>query len=192
MPTLGTRAPELAVKEARRAAKKASKAKAAATFQTFGNVDGEYYWDDAVEGQTSKRVAGQANPCGAPARVCDDFVCAKIDTSDKKASQPQNDLDDLLGEVLASTAPAKKPDEFIPDFQCTSCDGQILRITNHVWGDVDYMFLRNNYPQYKKLKVLLLARANCCAYCCQCSWKSSDTVAALTDVAEGLRWRVVN
>jgi len=189
-----TAAVEAAAKEARRAARKASKARAATVLQCPGNVEAEQCkWDVASTdgGGGTSSVAGQVDPCGAPTRTCENFVHAKTVPSEKRqenASQPQNDLDGLLGDVLASTAPAK---ELVPGFQCTACDCQILRINNHVWGDVDYMFFRNNYPAYKKLKRQVLAQTDCCAYCCQCSWKSSDASAALIDVAEGLRWKVV-
>lgn len=67
-----------------------------------------------------------------------------------------------------------------------------MRIDEFVWSpEVDYMFLRNNYPAFEKLRKRLVRQQGCSAYCCQCSWKSAHAAADLVDVADGLRWRSV-
>lgn len=107
------------------------------------------------------------------------------------ATHGDSDLDDLVGDVLsAGTAPSGS--FLVPDFQCTSCDFQVLCIENVVWtSDVEYMFFRNNYPTVSKLQKKLQPQFGCRAYCCQCSWKSAHANAELCDVAEGLRWRLI-
>lgn len=97
-----------------------------------------------------------------------------------------------MGELDMATAEPANLDGMVPNFQCTQCDHQVTRVSNFIWTDaVDYMFCRNFYPDAKKLRRNLVSRKGCSAFCCQCSWKSADNTAALTDVAEGLRWKVL-
>jgi len=143
-------------------------------------------WDDACG-------APMRDACGAPARGGNAFVAAKPG----KVAAPApprggSDLDDLMGELDMATAEPVTLDGMVPDFQCTQCDHQVMRISNFIWTDaVDYMFCRNFYPDTKKLRRNLVPRKGCSAFCCQCSWKSADTAAALTDVAENLKWKVL-
>mmetsp|Transcript_31623 Transcript_31623/g.98389 ORF Transcript_31623/g.98389 Transcript_31623/m.98389 type:complete len:84 (-) Transcript_31623:65-316(-) len=80
----------------------------------------------------------------------------------------------------------------VPGFHCTGCDFQVMRAHECVWnGEVEYMFFRNNYPTFERLRSHLVRRGGCFAYCCQCSWKSADGKADLADVAAGLRWKLI-
>lgn len=104
-----------------------------------------------------------------------------------------DELDDLVGDILATCDSQQVRHSFVDGFHCTGCDFQILSIQDHVWtSDVDYMFFRNNYPTLQKLQKKLESSRRSCAYCCQCSWRSADSAVDLADVAEGLRWRRVN
>mmetsp|Transcript_90800 Transcript_90800/g.256436 ORF Transcript_90800/g.256436 Transcript_90800/m.256436 type:complete len:609 (-) Transcript_90800:262-2088(-) len=146
-------------------------------------------WDDA---EAPRRVARPgADACGAPVRPMDTFVAARI----PQAAAPVaggHDLDDLVGEMLATGNATSADGTLVQGFHCTGCDFQVLAIEDGIWGgDVDYMFFRNNYPTVPKLRTKLHPQAACRAYCCQCSWKSAHTAAELADVAEGLRWRLV-
>uniref|UniRef100_A0A7S1AMK6 Cilia- and flagella-associated protein 418 n=1 Tax=Noctiluca scintillans TaxID=2966 RepID=A0A7S1AMK6_NOCSC len=97
-----------------------------------------------------------------------------------------DDLDALVGELMATSF-----GDMVTNFHCTACDHQVFRILDHAWNDeVDYMFFRNNYPT-KKLRKHLEQRTGCCAFCCQCAWKSAERDADLQDVAAGLRWKLV-
>jgi len=158
--------------------------------------------DDASAVQSSKaRVAmtpmQPLSTCGAPMQPTQAFVAAKTRPAAASSTQSSgNDLDDLLGEVLDTTASVRRDGSashgLVPGFHCTKCDFQVLRINNNIWGDaVEYMFFRNNYPNVQKLRPQTVPRKDCCAYCCQCSWKSAESAAPLADVAEGLRWRSV-
>jgi len=99
----------------------------------------------------------------------------------------------LLDEVIATDEQAARGgDELVPGFHCTGCDKQVFRIQDFVWrDDAEYMFFRNNYPNATKLRAQMKSQDGSCAYCCQCAWRSADCRAALADVAEGLRWRVL-
>jgi len=120
----------------------------------------------------------------------------------KSAAAEGDNIDDLVGDLLdvdtlAGTDSSRKhagvAHELIPRFRCTQCDFEILRVQDHVWSEeVDYMFCRNFYPNVKKLQKHLRPRRDGTAYCCQCSWKSSQGVVELAQVAEGLRWKVVD
>jgi len=133
--------------------------------------------------------------CGAPLPPAATFVPAKPPPQSgvQSGRGGGDDLDDLVGEVLATGDAVVVGHGLVPGFHCTGCDFQVMRIDDFVWsGDVEYMFFRNNYPTFEKLRKRLQRQMGCCAYCCQCSWKSADGSATLLDVAEGLRWRTVS
>jgi len=57
--------------------------------------------------------------------------------------------------------------------RCTSCDFRVLQFEDVAWSkDTDYLFLRNNMPDYNRLKNNLIRCRGTRAYACQCSWKS--------------------
>ncbi|XP_015416594.1 PREDICTED: protein C8orf37 homolog [Myotis davidii] len=51
----------------------------------------------------------------------------------------------------------------------------------------DYLFFRNNMPEFHKLKTKLVKKQGARAYACQCSWR---TIVELTDLQTDhqLRW----
>ena len=52
---------------------------------------------------------------------------------------------------------------------------------NFRWSpDIDYLFLRNNMPDFSKLQSRLLARRNSRAYACQCHWVNAQEMTDLT------------
>jgi hypothetical protein len=53
--------------------------------------------------------------------------------------------------------------------RCTSCDFDIVWFDRSKWSaQVDYIFLRNNHPNKKKLKIKIDTATNSRAFCCQC------------------------
>lgn len=129
--------------------------------------------------------ASISDACGAPQPPAQTFVAAR-----RKNAGGECELDDLVCDLLDNDSsvigygPA-------PGLHCLGCDSQVVQVENHVWSeDVEYMFLRNNYPTYEKLRKRLVHRGGCRAYCCQCSWRSAEVGADLADVADGLRWRL--
>mmetsp|Transcript_56278 Transcript_56278/g.163181 ORF Transcript_56278/g.163181 Transcript_56278/m.163181 type:complete len:261 (+) Transcript_56278:82-864(+) len=102
-----------------------------------------------------------------------------------------DDLDDLVGELLGDSSLSAQY-SMVPGFHCMGCDLQVMRAHDFAWEDgVEYLFLRNNYPEFQKLKAQLKQRGGFYAYCCQCSSRSALMSTDLADVADGLRWRVV-
>lgn len=151
-----------------------------------------------------KHNNGDDAACGAPPKPAQAFVPARHKSDLTPAVPPpsanqDSDLSDLLTGALTADAglPSRggsNSHSFVPNLHCTGCDFQVLRIENHVWakgGDVSYMFLRNNYPNVMKLRTELEAKKGCSAFCCQCSSRSADAEADLSDVSEGLKWRQI-
>ncbi|XP_036986989.2 cilia- and flagella-associated protein 418 isoform X1 [Artibeus jamaicensis] len=72
--------------------------------------------------------------------------------------------------------------------RCTACDFWVESYDDYMWDrSCDYMFLRNNMPEFQKLKTKLVKKKGTRAYACQCSWR---TVRELTDLQDDhqLRW----
>jgi hypothetical protein len=71
---------------------------------------------------------------------------------------------------------------------CTSCDFRIAWFDGYRWSkSVDYLFLRNNAPDFLKLKRELVSSPKYRAYSCQCSWISVDGSKAVSN-CQGLKW----
>jgi hypothetical protein len=133
------------------------------------------------------------------------FDCGSLS---KVAAPASTDLPPLTSAAKASTtlAPLRAPPvmkrempkqltldaELVPDFQCIGCDHQIMCVREQRWaGEVPYMELRNYYPDASKLGSLLVPQPGSSAYFCQCSSKTAGSMDDLSDVAEGLRWKLV-
>jgi len=154
--------------------------------------------DDDTELGPSPVKEEHQDACGAPKHTVGTFVEAKPLSGTATKLSATGDLDDLVGLVLgedsAAPAPFKGTENygFVPRFHCTACDFQVMRIESYTWTkQAAYMFFRNNYPNIMRLRKNLTPSKGCCAYCCQCSWKSADAAADITDVAEGLRWKII-
>eukprot|EP00055_Hartaetosiga_balthica_P012939 m.64436 g.64436 ORF g.64436 m.64436 type:complete len:251 (+) comp8115_c0_seq2:437-1189(+) len=74
--------------------------------------------------------------------------------------------------------------------RCTSCDHAVGSFDNFVWHEsADYLFFRNNFPNYDKLKSKLQHSLGSRAFACQCSCFSvqRDT-SEKVDANTGLKW----
>ncbi|KAF4022460.1 hypothetical protein G4228_014291 [Cervus hanglu yarkandensis] len=72
--------------------------------------------------------------------------------------------------------------------RCTACDFLVESYDDCRWDkSCDYLFFRNNMPEFHKLKTKLVKKKGTRAYACQCSWR---TVEELTDLQTDhqLRW----
>ncbi|XP_041376526.1 protein C8orf37 homolog [Gigantopelta aegis] len=64
--------------------------------------------------------------------------------------------------------------------RCTSCDFRVITFDNFKWDrNTDYLFLRNNVPEFQKLKSKLVSKKGYRSYCCQCTWKSVQDLEEL-------------
>jgi len=65
--------------------------------------------------------------------------------------------------------------------RCYNCDFSVVMFDNFRWSpDIDYLFLRNNMPDFNKLQSRLLSRRNSRAYACQCQWINAQEITELT------------
>ncbi|XP_006900422.1 PREDICTED: protein C8orf37 homolog [Elephantulus edwardii] len=72
--------------------------------------------------------------------------------------------------------------------RCIACDFSVVSYDDCMWDkSCDYLFFRNNMPEFHKLKSKLVKKKGARAYACQCSWR---TVEELTDLQTDhqLRW----
>ncbi|KAM6171180.1 cilia- and flagella-associated protein 418 isoform 2-T2 [Erethizon dorsatum] len=64
--------------------------------------------------------------------------------------------------------------------RCIGCDFRVVSYSDYMWDkSCDYLFFRNNMPEFHKLKTKLVKKKGTRAYACQCSWRS---VEELTDL----------
>lgn len=72
--------------------------------------------------------------------------------------------------------------------RCTKCDFKVTWFADKEWlSDVDYLFFRNCYPTISKLLAKTRSRTGVCAYCCQCSWTTTQSLVKI-DFSSDLRW----
>ncbi|XP_055066887.2 cilia- and flagella-associated protein 418 isoform X1 [Misgurnus anguillicaudatus] len=72
--------------------------------------------------------------------------------------------------------------------RCTSCDFRVAMFDDHEWdSSCDYLFFRNNMPDYHKLRAKLKRRKGGRAYACQCSWYTARTLLNL-NTQQQLKW----
>lgn len=68
---------------------------------------------------------------------------------------------------------------FCTNLHCIRCDHMVLRFPDFRWSDgVDYLFLRNNYPN--KVKSKLVPSKDSCSFCCQCTYKTYKDMQKLS------------
>ena len=68
---------------------------------------------------------------------------------------------------------------FCSNLFCLSCDHPVIRFENSQWSkDTDYLFMRNNYPE--KVQSHLIRSNGYCAYCCQCTFYSENSLRKLS------------
>ncbi|XP_053915330.1 cilia- and flagella-associated protein 418 isoform X3 [Cuculus canorus] len=64
--------------------------------------------------------------------------------------------------------------------RCTACDFHVSLFNDYIWDQsCDYLFFRNNMPEFSKLRVKMIKKKGARAYACQCSWRSIDELTDL-------------
>lgn len=164
----------------------------------------------------SATAAGEARQAGIATEVSSLSVDAALPEVRASAIGNQTcdegNIDDLLNEVLdADSVPevpkgksrvvSSRPDHAFVNLHCLSCDHEVLRVEGCEWSSkVEYMFLRNYYPNVPRLMPQLIEAPGMAAYCCQCSWRSCAAAVPITEVdiqdgggnpTSGIRWRSV-
>ncbi|XP_016315638.1 protein C8orf37-like isoform X2 [Sinocyclocheilus anshuiensis] len=76
----------------------------------------------------------------------------------------------------------------VPHGVGTSVSQSVIMFEDHEWdSSCDYLFFRNNMPDYHKLKAKLRRKRGGRAYACQCSWHSTLTLSDLREQQQ-LKW----
>ena len=88
--------------------------------------------------------------------------------------------------IFAKSGPANK--KGCDNLLCVNCDLKIVSFDNYRWSyDTDYLFLRNNFPDFERLKSKLIQTGGCRAYACQCQHRSVNTILDVQSEQE-LKW----
>ncbi|XP_062935870.1 cilia- and flagella-associated protein 418 isoform X3 [Cynocephalus volans] len=134
---------------------------------------------------------------------------AKQNLRSTEAFKKEDDLDSLINEIFEEPNFDKKPFKLKPKssgntsvrasiqglskracdhLRCIACDFLVVSYDDYMWDkSCDYLFFRNNMPEFHKLKTKLIKKKGTRAYACQCSWR---TIEELTDLQTDhhLRW----
>ncbi|XP_066928203.1 cilia- and flagella-associated protein 418-like [Clytia hemisphaerica] len=73
---------------------------------------------------------------------------------------------------------------------CTSCDNRIVFFDDYKWDEsqCEYLAFRNYYPDFSRLKKILIPRKGYRAFCCQCSWICTKETVFLKDAKPEFKW----
>nr|XP_025870142.1 protein C8orf37 homolog [Vulpes vulpes] len=72
--------------------------------------------------------------------------------------------------------------------RCVACDFRVVSYDDYMWDQsCDYLFFRNNMPEFQKLRTKLVKKPGARAYACQCSWRTAEALTALQADPQ-LRW----
>ncbi|XP_034980393.1 cilia- and flagella-associated protein 418 isoform X2 [Zootoca vivipara] len=128
-----------------------------------------------------------------------------------KGASEEEDIDDIIQDIIDENSYAKnlvKPKSKSPSpayenkttsvqahgkrtcdqLRCTACDFCVLQYDDFQWDQsCDYLFFRNNMPEFRKLRTKMLTKKGSRAYACQCTWRSIDELTELTGDRQ-LRW----
>lgn len=75
------------------------------------------------------------------------------------------------------------------NLRCSSCDFKVNRYIDKNWtSSVNYLFFRNNFPDYDKLKCNLRPCKGGAAYACQCSWFNVKDSDKIINIPPELKW----
>lgn len=70
---------------------------------------------------------------------------------------------------------------------CLTCNHPVVAFEQVAWLEsTDYLFLRNNIPDFSRLKGRLRSDAACRAYACQCQWRNIRGQSGPVD--EAVQW----
>mmetsp|Transcript_65608 Transcript_65608/g.116788 ORF Transcript_65608/g.116788 Transcript_65608/m.116788 type:complete len:262 (-) Transcript_65608:1016-1801(-) len=85
-------------------------------------------------------------------------------------------------------SPTSLVDKKCDNIRCTKCDFKVIWFDNYSWDpSVTYIFLRNNVPDFDKLKEMLVKDNGYCAYACQCCSRTAKSLDSLDPLGD-IRW----
>ena len=75
------------------------------------------------------------------------------------------------------------------NLMCLSCDFRVVSFDGWRWSDgADYLFLRNNYPDFQRLSSQLVPDRSARAYACGCSKASPREMWEIVELNPDLKW----
>ncbi|PRP77968.1 hypothetical protein PROFUN_14072 [Planoprotostelium fungivorum] len=73
--------------------------------------------------------------------------------------------------------------------RCIGCDFKVSNFPGYEWREgTDYLFFRNNFPDFDKLKVQLITNRASSAFACQCTWKSQKNLTSVKSFGPEVKW----
>jgi len=119
---------------------------------------------------------------GPVLNLSDSRITAEQEASHEDASSSMKCFPLLIGgsgdAVGLSTTVSKR---CCANLRCYNCDFKVEMFDHYRWSpDTDYLFLRNNMPDFSKLQSRLLSRRSSRAYACQCQWTNAQEMEPLT------------
>ena len=91
----------------------------------------------------------------------------KVDASQGQKCQPIFVGGSMTSRGLATRVSPKCCDRLM----CLACDFKVVTFDEFTWApQTDYLFLRNNVPEFSRLKSNLKSSPGSRAYACQCRW----------------------
>ena len=70
------------------------------------------------------------------------------------------------------------------NISCVNCDQKVIKFENSKWDDnIDYLFVRLNFPFKNKLSNKLIKMKNYDSFCCQCYWISTNYSNDINDIS---------
>eukprot|EP00668_Euglena_longa_P001850 GGOE01002171.1.p1 GENE.GGOE01002171.1~~GGOE01002171.1.p1 ORF type:complete len:242 (+),score=48.30 GGOE01002171.1:88-726(+) len=86
----------------------------------------------------------------------------------------------------AGCSPTFMVEKKCDNLRCTKCDFRVIWFDDYAWSpSVNYIFLRNNVPDFQKLQEKLDPEPGACAYACQCLSRTARDLEAIGDVQWG-------
>ena len=75
------------------------------------------------------------------------------------------------------------------NLMCLSCDCKVVSFDGWRWSDgADYLFLRNNFPDFQRLSSQLVPDRSARAYGCGCSKASPKEMREIVELDPDLKW----
>ncbi|KAJ6663922.1 hypothetical protein lerEdw1_008876 [Lerista edwardsae] len=144
-------------------------------------------------------------------KAAEEVVSARI----SKDAHEEEDIDEIIKDIIDEKSFAKNPvkpfskspnsafennkannitstqargKRTCDQLRCTGCDFHVSHFNDYQWDQsCDYLFFRNNMPEFSKLRTKMLKKTGTRAYACQCSWRSIDELTDLS-MDRQLRW----
>ena len=144
--------------------------------------------DDHSDGVTSTSHSGarHTSHSGARSRLPVNSMREASSSSTRDSGNVSKEV--LLGgsECSLGSNPSKFRKVVNDELLCLKCMCEVVRFADYKWDDsVDYMFFRNFWPEPERLVEKMQMRRGYAAYCCQCSWHSSQ---GIEHIQPHLRW----